>query len=104
MSILESVSHYGPSEFSSEESRVIYERVFFAQDDETADEALAILDERGADAAVKFLAQWHYPGEHETVEQPAAGSDDRTHETADGYVLSWNARLGYIGLEYKTEG
>ncbi len=75
------------------------ERIVFAQGDD-ADEPLSILDERGIDAAIDYLADWYNPGEHETSDEPSAGTSDDTHETSDGFILSWNAGLGYIGLEH----
>jgi hypothetical protein len=79
----------------------VFSRIVFMQGDD-ADEVLAILDDQGEEAAVEHLAQWHFPGEHETANEPAAGTDDDTFETDDGFILSWNTRLGYIGLEYRT--
>ena len=79
-----------------------YERIIFMQESE-AEEALDILDEEGEDAAIEFLAQWHNPGEHETSDEESAGDDDDVYEDDDGYILSWNSRIGYIGLEYDTE-
>ncbi len=74
------------------------ERIVFMQGEE-AEEPLRILDEQGEEAAIEYLAQWHFPGEHETSETPGAGSDDDVYRAEDGFRLSWNTRLGYIGLE-----
>jgi hypothetical protein len=74
-----------------------YQRIVFMQGEE-ADEALKILDEQGEDAAVEHLAQWDY-GEGEVMDEPSSGDSDDVHETDDGYRLSYNTRLGYIGLE-----
>lgn len=79
-----------------------YERVIFAQTDD-ADEPLSILDNDGEDAAIEYLSEWHNPGEHETADDLSAGSSDRTFESDDGYILSWNQGLRYIGLEFDTE-
>ncbi len=76
------------------------ERIVFVQGDE-ADEPLSVLDTNGTEAAIEYLAQWHYPGEHELTQEPAAGSSDDVFETDDGFILTWNIRLGYIGLEHK---
>lgn len=78
-----------------------YERVVFMQDDE-ADEVLRVLDEQGEEAAIEHLSQWHYPGEHDGDDELAAGSSDDVYTSDDGYVLTWNTRLGYVGLEYDT--
>lgn len=76
-----------------------YQRIVFMQGEE-ADEALAILDEHGEDAAVEHLSQWDYgDGGGEIMDEPASGDSDDVHETEDGYRLSYNTRLGYIGLE-----
>ncbi len=76
------------------------ECIVFVQGDE-AIEPLGILDTDGTEAAIEYLAQWHCPGEHQTADEPAAGSSDDTYETEDGFILTWNSRLGYIGLEHK---
>ena len=79
----------------------IIERIVFMQGDE-ADEPLSILDTDGTKAAIEYLAQWHYPGEHETANEPAAGTCDHVQKTDDGFILTWNDRLRYIGLERKA--
>jgi len=76
-----------------------YERVIFLQGDE-ADEALKILDEEGQDAALEYLKQWHDPGNHMGSDELGHGTRDRTYEK-DGYHMSWNSYLNYIGLEYE---
>ena len=76
------------------------ERIVFMQGDE-ANEPLSILDTDGTEATIEYLAQWHRPGEHELAQETAAGSSDDVLETDDGFILTWNVRLGYIGLEYK---
>ncbi len=73
-----------------------YQRIVFMQGEE-ADEPLAILEEHGTDAAIEFLAQWDMePGEE--FDEPSSGTDDDVYE-CDSYRLSYNTRLGYIGLE-----
>ena len=79
----------------------VYEQVIFLQGDE-ADEALDILDEDGEAAALNFLKQWHYPGEHDTRADPGAGTSDETYES-DGYTLVYNTGLEYIGLEFEAD-
>ena len=78
----------------------IIECIVFVQGDE-AIQPLSILDTDGTEAAIEYLAQWHYPGDHDTGDEPAAGSTDDVFETDDGFILTWNIRLGYIGLEHK---
>jgi hypothetical protein len=80
--------------------KLIYEDIVFAQG-EDAIEPLEILAEKGRDAAIDFLAQWHDLGKHMTREEPAAGTSDTVYEK-DSYILTYNLRLGYIGLEYKV--
>ena len=78
-----------------------YEEVVFMQDHE-ADDVLKILDERGEDAALDYLIQWHDPGIHDTSDELGHGTSDRTYEK-DGYIMSWNPYIGYIGLVYDTK-
>lgn len=80
----------------------VYERIFFAQDHQ-AEEALAILEHKGEEAAVEHLSQWHFPGEHETEDYPSHGKADTVYRTPDGYILSYNTGIGYIGLEFEAE-
>ena len=78
-----------------------YEDVVFLQGDE-AEEALSILDNDGEEAALNYLAQWHSPGHGMGRNELPHGSSDETFEK-DGYHMSWNSSLGYIGLVYDTE-
>ena len=74
-----------------------FQRIVFMQG-EDAQEALDILDNDGTDAAIEYLAQWDMePGEIE--DESAAGTDDDVYQSDDGYILTYNTRLGYIGLE-----
>lgn len=75
-----------------------YEDVVFMQG-EDADEALDILKNQGEDAAMQHLMQWHQPGSHMGNAELGHGSSDRTYEK-DGYIMSWNFPLNYIGLQY----
>ena len=59
--------------------------------------ALPIFDNQGDDAAIEYLCQWD-TGEGQVSEKPSNGSSDYVVEK-DGYRLSYNLRLGYIGLE-----
>jgi hypothetical protein len=78
-----------------------YEDVVFLQGDE-AEEALNILDNDGKEAALNYLAQWHSPGHGMGRNELPHGNSDETFEK-DGYHMSWNSSLGYIGLVYDTE-
>jgi hypothetical protein len=75
-----------------------YQRIVFLQGEE-ADEALAILDQHGEQAAVDYLSQWDYGEAGEEFSEPASGDDDDVYETDNGYRMSYNTRIGYIGLE-----
>ena len=77
------------------------ERIIFAHDYEEAEsEAFRILDHDGEEAATRYLSEWHYPGEHEVTEALAAGTSDDEYHDGNGYVLTYNRGLGYIGLEF----
>lgn len=84
-------------EMEIKESSGGYENVVFMQGHD-AEEALEILNTHGEEAAIEHLKQWHYPGEHEIVPEIGAGTQDTVHETDDGYILTYNNPLGYIGL------
>jgi len=76
-----------------------YQSIVFAQGDD-AGEPLDILDRDGVPAAVAYLAQWDYGDENgspQTAESNAGTSDSQ--ERHGDYLLTWNSRLGYIGLE-----
>ena len=77
-----------------------YENVVFMQTE--SDEFFAILDREGEMAALEYLKQWHYPGEHEVNGEPGHGARDEVFRH-EGYIMSWNRGLGYCGLEYETE-
>lgn len=75
-----------------------YEDVVFMQGEE-ADEPLEILNSQGKDAAMEYLKQWHDSGNHMGSQELGHGTEDQTYEK-DGYIMSWNSRIGYIGLQY----
>jgi hypothetical protein len=75
-----------------------YEDVVFLQGDE-AYEPLERLDREGPDAALEYLKQWHYPGEHQGSQEETHGVNDKVYRK-DGYTMSWNPALEYIGLQY----
>jgi hypothetical protein len=77
--------------------------VFFDIGSEEADELLELINNGDEDAAIEYMAQWHNYGEHETRDIPARGTDDDWYDAEDGYILSWNNRLGYVGLEFDTD-
>lgn len=80
----------------NEEGSKYYEIVFLQGDE--AEEPLKILRDDGEKAALKYLTDWDYGKEmeHSPVEQPW-GDDDDIYEDED-YVMSYNQKLGYIGL------
>lgn len=78
-----------------------YEQIVFMQGHE-ADEAMDILNNDGEEAAMEYLKQWHYPGEHDGSDTTGKGTMDKTFEK-DGYTMMWNPYLPYIGLVYDTE-
>ena len=71
-------------------------------DGSEADEPMRILDERGEQAAMEYLKQWHYPGEHMTRSGFGNGTSDEVY-TEGPYQMSYNRGLGYIGLEAKLD-
>ena len=75
-----------------------YESVIFLDGSE-ADEAFEILNNDGEYAAMEYLKQWHDYGNHMGQQELGHGTSDETYEK-DGYIMSWNSRIGYIGLEY----
>jgi len=83
-----------------------YEQIVFLDEQsvnaDSAEEAFDILENEGVEAAMDFLKQWHYPGEHDTRTDPGFGLSDEVAEQ-DGYIMAWNDGLGYISLEYDTE-
>ncbi|MFW6219308.1 MAG: hypothetical protein ACOC33_00440 [bacterium] len=78
-----------------------YENVVFLQGEE-AEEPLQILKEKGEDAALEYLKQWHDPGNHEGDDKLNHGTNDDVYEK-DNYIMSYNDSLGYIGLQYEFE-
>lgn len=73
-----------------------YEDIIFMQGEE-ANEALEILESKGEIAVIEFLSNWDY-GDGPINEESQAGISDRTFKDGD-YLLTWNFRWGYIGLE-----
>ena len=75
----------------------VYYSIVFLQGEE-AYEALDLLDREGEAAAMSHLTQWDFGGEseHSPTTHPW-GTADATFRDGE-YVLSYNTRLGYIGL------
>lgn len=92
--------------FVKADKPVTYERIVFMQGDDFEEferEVDAMTSARPAlsweDAAIEYLSQWDAgdggDGGHET---PSRGTSDSWAEHGD-YVLTWNDRMGYCGLE-----
>jgi hypothetical protein len=91
--------------------RYLSQSIVFIQGDE-ADEPISLLynqEEPGSccyhgptaesiDAAFAYLRQWDYGEPTEESDEPGSGYADDTWEQ-DGYRMSANLGLGYIGLE-----
>lgn len=95
MKILKTAKYIKKAQMSGQ-----YENVVFAQGDDAA-EPLRILETQGEQAALEYLTQWHNPGEHETRNDVGAGESDRSYRQGQ-YIMTYNERLGYIGLVYDT--
>jgi len=74
-----------------------WERIVFMQGEEASD-VLGMLDTEGIDSVLDYLAQWDNGDGGDIHAEPASGSSDDVYEE-DGYRLTWNNGLGYIGLE-----
>ena len=78
-----------------------YEDIAFLNGQE-AEEALDILQNEGEDEAMEYLKHaYHYPNEHQIKDHPGTGTSDTVYEK-DGYIMSYNRPLGYIGLVKKV--
>lgn len=74
------------------------QRIVFMQGEE-ANEAMSILDEHGADAAIEYLAEWDMGDGGEITDEPSAGESDDVYTDDNGYILTYNTGIPYIGLE-----
>jgi hypothetical protein len=73
-----------------------YEEVIFLQDS-SASEALDILDSKGEAAALDYLKQWDNGDGGEVLGTNPGGRTDSKFEK-DGYLMTYNTKVGYIGL------
>ena len=84
-----------------------YFTIVFLQDDFDTKEPFEILNEQGEQAAIDYLSQWDFGSESENC---LSGSIDKPWGASDCiyrkgfYILSYNERLGYIGLTRKRKG
>ena len=60
------------------------------------------MDDDGEKEALDFLLQWYHPGEHDTRENPPHGRGDSVFGH-DGFIMSWNRSIPYVGLVRKLE-
>lgn len=69
-----------------------------------ADVLFNLMELHGEDEVMDELMEYHFPGEHpEYYDMLSACPHDHTYEKeiADGqYIMYFNYRLGYIGLDY----
>ena len=77
---------------------MIYLNIVFMQNSQDTEEPLRILEEQGEHAALEYLKQWDYGDACEERDEPSAGTDDTIYREGD-YIMSYNLRLEYIGLE-----
>lgn len=78
--------------------------VVFLQGTE-ADEVMELIDVEGVRAGIAHLARWDFGDETtgaafvngEVYDELPAGQWDRSFES-DGYVLTYNPQMGYVGL------
>ena len=77
---------------------------FQAPRDFEADHILELI-ELNKDAAVQYMSEWHYPGEHPTSDEDDIewGSSTRVYQDGEGYILSWDPNLEIVELLYDTE-
>ncbi len=76
------------------------ERIIFLQGEDAA-AALDLLDTEGEAAALDYLADWDNGDGYARCAEPGAGTDDDVYADGD-YILTYNVRLGYIGLERRV--
>lgn len=74
-----------------------YRNIVFLHDYQDP-EPFRVLEEEGEISAIEYLAQWDMDGAGEISNKPSHGSGDYTWEH-EGYLLSYNLSLGYIGIE-----
>jgi len=75
-----------------------YANIVFMQSSQDTAEPLRILEEQGEHAALEYLKQWDYGDSYEENNEPCAGTDDTIYREGP-YIMSYNTRLEYIGLE-----
>lgn len=81
--------------------KTTYYPIVFLQGEE-AMPVLEMLDKDGKRAAMNYLQEWDCGERYDGTDRPCYGKEDLTVTFAvgsDGYILSWNNNIGYIGLE-----
>lgn len=73
-----------------------YEELLFFQGDE-ANEILEFFEAHSVEETIDYLCNWVCDGGEIRTEKPW-GRSDNVFKTDDGYVLSVNSSIGYIGL------
>jgi len=80
-----------------------YRHIIFLQGDE-ATEALSNLDLRGIESTINMLLEYDLcPEDCRHSDSSPAGDSDTSFQLLNGLELTWNNRLGYIGLCEVTE-
>lgn len=76
-----------------------FQRIVFLQGDEAAEILDGVFGQEGIERTVEYLTrQYAGEGAPEISDSPSAGRGDDTARVGD-FVLTWNLRRGYIGLE-----
>ena len=77
-----------------------YEQKFFAQGEE-ADEYINLLEKKGPSALIGYLNDaGALQGEGEMSDKPHHGSNDYIKKFKDGWIVSWNYGIPYVGVEF----
>lgn len=81
-----------------------YENLFFAQGDDAV-EYLNIIDEKGPDALIGYLndAGALTVGGGDKSNKSFHSVNDNVKEFKDGWIVSWNENIPYVGIEFKKE-
>jgi hypothetical protein len=74
----------------------MYQQIVFIQGDE-AIEPLSILEEHGQSALFDYCLQWDMGDGGDESNDAPWGKDDDLFQFED-YFLSYNTRIGYVGL------
>ncbi len=83
---------------------LMYEQKFFAQGDD-ANEYMDILENKGASYLIRYLADaGAFESEGEMDTKPHYGTNDHIKKFKDGWIVSWNSGIPYIGIELVHEG